>query len=294
MDAAGSPAAGHAASGGAAAGGGPSRVVLVTGASTGIGRATAAEFARLGHRVIGTCRDPGALAPADRLPGVRYQPLDLGDRASVAACAQSVGPVDILVNNAGQSLMGPLEEVEIDVVERLFAVNVFGAVQLTQLLLPAMRAAGSGSVVMVGSLIAEFPLPFRSTYAASKLALSGFVLSARRELAPFGVRLSLVEPGYVQTALTGNRPLRARPDSPYAGPFAAVRAAIARGDARAGDPEPVARGIVTVALAEDPAPVQVLGRAAPALVAARRLMSRRFAERVVARAYGLGWTARAR
>jgi len=263
---------------------------MVTGASSGIGRACAAEFARRGFRVVGTCRDPSRLAAADRLPGVDYQPLDLGDRASVAATADRVGPlgpVDILINNAGQSLMGPLEEVGIDVVERLFAVNVFGQIQLTQLLVPGMRAAGGGSVVMVGSLIAEFPLPFRSAYVASKAALGGFVLSARRELAPFGIRISLVEPGYVRTALTGNRPVEARGDSPYAGAFAAVRAAIARGDARGGSPEPVARRIAEIALATDPPPVRAAGRGAPALLAARRLMSHRLAERLIARSHGL-------
>jgi NAD(P)-dependent dehydrogenase (short-subunit alcohol dehydrogenase family) len=265
-------------------------VALVTGASTGIGRATAVALAQRGYRVVGTCRDPATLAAADRAAGVEYVALDLADRDSVAACAQGIagtGGVDVLVNNAGQSAMGPLEEVPIAAVEQLFAVNVFGQVQLTHLLLPTMRARGGGYVIMIGSLIAEFPLPFRSTYAASKLALKGFVLAARKEVAPFGIRMSLVEPAYFKTALTGQRAVHTRPDSPYAGPFAAVRDAIARADAKGGDPSGVAKKIVTIVADENPAPVYVVGGTSPLLVAARRLMSGRMAENLVARQYGL-------
>lgn len=264
------------------------QVVLVTGASTGIGRATAEAFARRGYRVIGTCRDPDRLGSADRLSGVRYLPLDLADRAGVAACAEAAGPVDILVNNAGQSLMGAFEEVGVAAVEELFAVNVFGQVQLTQLLLPGMRARGDGLVVMVGSLIAEFPLPFRSTYAASKLALKGFALAARKEVEPFGVRISVVEPAYFKTALTGNRAVFGPEGSPYRQAFAAVRAAIARGDAKGGDPAAVAAKIVMIAGDPAPAPVYPIGGLAPALVQARRFMSGKLAENVTARTYGLG------
>ncbi len=265
-------------------------VALVTGASTGIGRATAEVFVRRGYRVVGTCRDPASLESADRPAGVRYVALDLADRVGVAACAQAIlaeGGVDVLVNNAGQSAMGPLESVTVEAVEQLFAVNVFGPVQLTQLLLPSLRARRGGTVVMVGSMIAEFPLPFRSTYTASKLALKGFVLAARREVAPFGVRMTLVEPAYFKTALTGNRAVHLPADSPYAGPFAAVRASIARSDARGGDPRVVAEKIAGIAADDDPAPVYVVGGAGPALVAARRLLSARAAESLVARLYGL-------
>ncbi len=101
---------------------------------------------------------------------MEYLALDLTDRASIEACARAAGTVDVLVNNAGESQMGPLEELPLDAIDRLFQVNVLGAIQLTQLLLPGMRERGNGRVVMVGSMLASFPLAFRSSYVATKCA----------------------------------------------------------------------------------------------------------------------------
>jgi NAD(P)-dependent dehydrogenase (short-subunit alcohol dehydrogenase family) len=156
-------------------------------------------------------------------------------------------------------------------------------------MLPGMRARGRGSVVMVGSLLAEFPLAFRSAYVASKCALRGFTLAARGELAPHGVRMSIVEPAYYRTGITGNRIMHRPPaGSAYEAAFAAVEAGTARGDARAGDPADVAMKILAIARTEDPAPVYAVGGVEPALLQLRRVLSNRAVEALLARRYGLG------
>lgn len=164
----------------------PVRTAVVTGASSGIGRATAAALTAADFRVIGTSRDSRSVA--DPLPGVAYRDLDLASSESIRSFAAAVSDleVDVLVNNAGESQCGPLEELPADALERLFRLNVLGHIELTQLLLPSMRARGEGRVVFVGSMLASFPLAFRSSYVASKAALKGFATAARLELAPFG------------------------------------------------------------------------------------------------------------
>src|SRR5699024_1902651 len=125
------------------------RTALVTGASSGIGLATARALVASGCTVYGTSRRPGSIAESDRVPGVEYLPLDLTDPASIRRCAAAAGDVDVLVNNAGESQSGPFEELPAEDLTRLFQLNVLGAVQLSQAVLPGMRARGYGRVVMV-------------------------------------------------------------------------------------------------------------------------------------------------
>src|SRR4051794_16351144 len=146
---------------------------------------------------------------------VEYLPLDLAEETSVEACAAAAGAVDVLVNNAGESQSGPLEELPMEAIERLFRVNVFGAVRLTQLLLPGMRERGYGRVVMVGSMLASFPLAYRSSYVAAKAALKGFATATRREVAPYGVGVTTVEPGSIATGIGGRRTHSPAEGSPY-------------------------------------------------------------------------------
>jgi NAD(P)-dependent dehydrogenase (short-subunit alcohol dehydrogenase family) len=267
---------------------------LVTGASSGIGRATAVALRAGGYRVVGTCRNPANVA--DPVEGVHYVALELGDLASVeAAAAAALGhvggadaAVDLLVNNAGESWVGSFEETGPEELTRLFAVNVVGTVHLTQLLLPGMRARGRGHVVNVGSLLAEFPVGYRSAYVASKAALRGFTLAARHELGPLGIRMCLVEPAYYRTGVRANRKVRQpAPGSPYAAGFTAVEKATAKGDDLAGDPADVAARILAIARDPDPAPIHAVGRTEPYLLQARRLLSNRAVERLMMRRYGL-------
>ena len=123
------------------------RTVLITGASSGIGAEVARQLVSRGLTVLGTSRHPESVT--DPIPGVRYLELDQNDPASIARCAEQAGAVDILINNAGESQMGPLEDTPMEVIEKLFATNVFGPIALTKAVLPGMRQRGRGTVVMV-------------------------------------------------------------------------------------------------------------------------------------------------
>ncbi|GGM41417.1 putative short-chain dehydrogenase/reductase [Longimycelium tulufanense] len=263
------------------------RTALVTGASSGIGRETARLLAERGYRVLGTCRNPESLPETERVPGVHYLPLDLGDPDSVARCAELAGPVDVLVNNAGQSQVGPLEDVPRQALELQFATNVFGPVQLTQLVLPGMRERGYGRVVMVGSMQASFPVAFRSSYVASKAALKGFGLALRTEVEPFGVTCTVIEPGSVNTGISARRDRTLTAGSPYTERCRRVANAIDSAEARGVPPVRVARTIVKAIEAQDPKPFYAVAREAPLALTLRRLLPRRAMERVTARRHGL-------
>jgi short-subunit dehydrogenase len=261
------------------------RTALVTGASSGIGAAVAAALVRRGYRVYGTSRKPEAVA--DPVPGVEYLALDLADEASVVACAQAAGAVDVLVNNAGESQSGPLEELPPEAVERLFRINVFGAVRLTQLLLPGMRERRYGRVVMVGSMLASFPLAYRSSYVASKAAMKGFATALRREVSPYGVGVTTVEPGSINTGISERRTQYIRPDSPFAAEYRTMLAALNANEARGVSAERVAATIVRAIESRPPRPFYAVGSNAPVVFALRRLFPRSVVLRMVARRHGL-------
>ena len=261
------------------------RTALVTGASSGIGEAVAKALAGRGWRVYGTSRDPESVK--ERVPGVEYLALDLTDDASIRACAAACGDVDVLVNNAGESQSGPLEELPPDAIQRLFQLNVFGAVRLTQLLLPGMRARGYGRVVMVGSMLASFPLAYRSSYVATKAAIKGFATAARREVSPFGVWITTVEPGSINTGIGLRRTHYLTDGSPFTGEYNTM---IARLDAneRAGtSAEQVATKIIQAIDADRPKSLYAVGSNAPLVFALRRIVPRSVVERMVARRHGL-------
>ena len=270
---------------------GEPRTALVTGASSGIGRATAQFLVDRGHSVVGTSRNPDKIPDADRVEGVRYRALDLRDAASIDGFAGALAAedvhVDILVNNAGESQSGPLEDLPLGALERLFQVNVLGPVHLTQLMIPGMRARGYGRVVMVGSMLASFPLAYRSSYVASKAAIKGFATAARFELSPFGVWLTTIEPGSINTGISQRRTKYIADDSPHAKAFRTMLK-ILDGNEREGiAPQRVARTIVEAVEAKRPDPLYAVGSNAPAVFALRRALPRQAVESIVARAYGI-------
>src|SRR5262245_43401756 len=147
----------------------PSRVVLITGASSGIGRVTAELLAGRGHRVFGGVRAPASTVP---LAGVELVPLDVRDEASVRACVEAVssraGRIDVLINNAGINLVGAVEETSIEQAQALFDTNVLGALRMIQAVLPGMRRQGSGLIVNISSTLGFLPAPFMGIYASTK------------------------------------------------------------------------------------------------------------------------------
>ncbi|QGK70327.1 SDR family NAD(P)-dependent oxidoreductase [Allosaccharopolyspora coralli] len=264
-----------------------SRTALVTGASSGIGHAVASALVARGYRVIGTSRKPESIADSMRIPEVRYEELDLADNASIDALVDRVGAVDVVVNNAGESQSGPLEDLPTEVLERLFRLNVFGAVRLTQSLLPGMRARGHGRVVMIGSMLASFPLAYRSSYVASKAAIKGFATAARRELAPFGVWVTTVEPGSINTGISERRTKYLADGSVHAGRFRTMLAHLDRNERRGISADTVAGTVVKAIDAGKPRSLYAVGSNAPFVFALRRLVPRSVVERIVARKHGL-------
>jgi NAD(P)-dependent dehydrogenase (short-subunit alcohol dehydrogenase family) len=277
-------------------------VILVTGAASGIGRDAALRLARGGHLVLAGGRRPGALAELAgeaAAAGGRLEPLalDVADRASVAAARAEVDHrtgghgLDVLVNNAGYALPGPLEALAEADLRLLFDVNVFGMLAVTRAFLPRMRERGAGRVVNVGSVMGRVTAPLLGAYTASKHAVVALTDALRMELAPFGVRVVLVEPGAVRTgfaaaALARLAPYR-DPASPYAGVVARTDAAWARAYRFAAGPAVASRAIERAATARRPAARYVVPAAYRLLPAALALTPVRLADAAKRRV--MGW-----
>lgn len=172
--------------------------ILITGCSTGIGRASALQLARAGRTVIATARRVEALQElADA--GCRTLALDVTSEDSMRAAVEEVGTVGVLVNNAGYGLYGPIEQQPMDEVRRQFETNVFGLVRMIQLVLPGMREARQGRILNVSSMGGRTTLPGGGFYHASKYAVEALSDALRMEVRPFGIDVVLIEPGPVKT-----------------------------------------------------------------------------------------------
>ena len=227
-------------------------VALVTGASSGIGLATATALQNAGFGVFGT----GRRITAEGSNGVTMLACDVTDDASVAKLVSDVlakaGRIDLLVNNAGIGLLGGAEESSTAQAQALFDVNVFGVLRVTNAVLPTMRRQGKGRIVNLSSVLGFIPAPYSALYASTKHAIEGYSESLDHELRTFGIRVVLVEPSYTRTAFEENL---AKPDrlldiydSARAGMNAVLRKAIEAGDA----PEVVARTVLKAATASVP------------------------------------------
>ena len=175
------------------------RVVLITGASIGIGKLTAELLASRGFTVFATSRQ----APVGKVNGFEMLRLDITSDESVRTCVSNVlqkaGRIDVLVNNAGQSFVGGLEETSLEEAKAQFDVNFFGAVRMVNAVLPGMRERRNGQIINVASLAAVFPLPFAGYYGPSKLALMAYSETLRQELKSLGVSVSVIQPGFFNT-----------------------------------------------------------------------------------------------
>jgi len=178
------------------------RVVLLTGASSGIGQATAELLAARGHRVFGGAR---SASTTRLLAGVEPVTLDVREEASVKACVEEVRSradrIDVLINNAGINLVGAVEETSIGQAQALFDTNVIGVLRMIQAVLPGMRGQGAGLIVNISSILGLIPAPFMGVYASTKHAIEGLSESLDHEVRAFGVRVILIEP---QTPVAGN------------------------------------------------------------------------------------------
>ena len=190
--------------------------VLITGASKGIGAAIAAEFAHRDWRVIATARDPRALSGLDVAERIA---LDVTDQASVDSAVAAAGDIDVLVSNAGVIFHSAVEAIPIAEISRLFELNTFGALRVAQAVLPQMRRRGSGRLLFLSSVMGRMVRPGSAAYASSKWALEAIAETLAAEVAPFGVRVGLMEPGAVSSGALDDVLRYTLDDDPYASIF---------------------------------------------------------------------------
>jgi len=269
-----------------------SRVALVTGASSGIGRAAALALRDAGWTVVATARRAEALKEIEG-PRLHTAVLDVTDEGSRAATAAAVeaqhGPVALLVNNAGFGRMGPIEEFPVADWERLFATNVFGLVRMTQLVIPGMRSVGRGRIINVGSMGGEFTTPLAGAYHASKYAVESISDALRAEVKPFGLSVVVLQPGPVATPLATDGDFVSDQDGPYAAAVEHMQE-VAR-EIKPGrgvlTPERVARTIVKIAGADRVSDRYKVGAVAHALPFMRRWLPSGLWDRTMSRQSGL-------
>lgn len=226
-----------------------SSVVVVTGASSGIGRVAAEIFVARGCRVFGTVRD---LRKAPVVPGVEFIEMDVREEASVQAGIDAIIEqglrIDVLVNNAGMMMLGAVEETATAEAAALFDTNVFGVLRVTRAVLPFMRKQHRGRIINVSSLFGVLPAPYMGMYAATKHALEGLSESLDHEVRQFGVRVTLVQPAFTRTNLDANAPRAKTPIADYDRERGLVERAVADSVNNAPPPQGVANTIVEAAL----------------------------------------------
>ena len=216
-------------------------VVLVTGATNGLGKACAEHLAARGYRVYGTGRKPSS----PEAGGVILLSLDVTDDQSVRKAVREIldreGRIDAVVCNAGYGIAGPVEETPLAEAKSQFETNFFGTLRTIQAVLPSMRAAGRGRVLVVGSMAGLAGVPYQSLYSAAKFALEGLVEALRLEMKAFGIRCAIVEPGDHRTGFTDARKKSAAPGSPYAAAMERSLGAREKEERNGSDPADMAR-----------------------------------------------------
>jgi len=184
-----------------------SETILITGASTGIGKVTAELFQSKGWNVVATMRNPEAGAELAKLNNVHVTALDVTDSASIekaiAEATEKFGKIDVLLNNAGYGAYGPLEAFEMEGIRRQFDTNVIGLLEVTKGVLPQMRANGSGTVINISSIGGQMTFPLGALYHGTKFAVEGISEAMHYELAAAGIKTKIVEPGMIATDFGG-------------------------------------------------------------------------------------------
>lgn len=252
------------------------KTVLITGTSSGIGRATAKHFHELGWNVAATMRVPENEKELSALDNVRVYALDVTDPQSIQHTVDNVikdfGGIDVLVNNAGFGLFGPFEEASQEKIDRVFATNVFGVMNMIRAVLPHFREKKNGSIVNVTSVGGLAGLPMNSIYHATKFAVDGFTESLYYELEPFNIHVKVVAPGGVATDFAG-RSLSVtmdRENHPYAKQLGHIMEAFGQRRGNYTGPDAVAQVIAEAATDESPRLRYLSGADAEQLLAARR------------------------
>jgi NAD(P)-dependent dehydrogenase (short-subunit alcohol dehydrogenase family) len=295
------------------------QVVLITGASSGIGRACAEHLHARGYRVYGTSRGAAwptghppdnarAVGQASSLPAAASSrpagsdvgqasslpytlvPLDVTSDESVGAAIQVVldreGAIDVVVNNAGFGIAGAVEDTPADEARAQLETNFFGTVRVCRAVLPAMRREGAGCIVNISSIAGLVGIPFQALYSASKFAVEGFTEALRMEVAPFGIRVALVEPGDFRTGFTANRRVVAGTSDAYRDRRARAVGVMEHDETHGPDPVAVARLVHRIVTLRSPRLRYSVGPASERLVLMlKRFVPARLFERGIAAYY---------
>ncbi|MBP6812261.1 MAG: SDR family oxidoreductase [Saprospiraceae bacterium] len=254
------------------------QTVLITGTSSGIGKAAVLEFAKQGWNVAATMRSPEKETDFATWPNVRLYALDVTDNESIqqalSAVKKDFGQLDVVVNNAGYGLDGVFEAMTDDDIKKQFDTNVFGLMRVTREAIKLMRGQRGGKIIQIASMGGRLAFPLFSIYHASKWAVEGFTESLHYELLPFNIQLKLIEPGLIKTEFTGSSRHFVKPahDDAYDGYLAKFEKAADDAMKNAENPEKVAKTIVKAAQDNSRKMRYPVGSPAPLLLLLKRLI----------------------
>ncbi len=235
------------------------KIALVTGASSGLGEALATLLAKKGYIVYGTSRKSGDETR------FRLLNMDVQNEGSVNAAVQQIiaeqGQIDVLINNAGVGIAGPLEVMSVDSIQQAFDTNVFGLIRVIQAVLPQMRQAQSGKIINISSIASEVALPYRAVYSATKAAVDRITEALRLEVGRFGIQVSAIQCGDIQTSITAHRIMEYAADNPaYNSVFAKVAQNMNDGVSKGSTAEYVATEIIQILEKEKMAKLYPVGK----------------------------------
>lgn len=261
--------------------------VLITGCSTGIGRATAVELAERGYDVVATARRSETLSDLDVAQKLS---LDVDDADSVQAAFEAAGEIDVLVNNAAWGVIGPVETIPLDQVRAMYETNVFGVLRMLQAVLPGMRQRGRGTVVNVSSLAGRMAsMPLNGLYASTKHALEAITETLYYEMRRFDIRVVAIEPGWTATAWASNERWLGVDDPPYDELYGYIKALDDEGLDDAASAEDVAAVVVEAIESDDPPLRMPVGEDAQEAVETRRKLDDREWEQLVDEHRSFSW-----
>ncbi|MEY3835828.1 MAG: hypothetical protein RI989_1256 [Bacteroidota bacterium] len=267
--------------------------VLITGTSSGIGKATVHEFAKNGWNVIATQRTPEKETDFKNLPNVKLFPMDVTDLGSIkntlALAQKDFGKIDVVVNNAGYGVDGAFEAMSDDIIEKQFNTNVFGLMRVTREAIKHMRPNGGGTIIQISSMGGKITFPLYSIYHATKFAVEGFTESLHYELAQFNIKMKLIEPGPIVTDFYGRSRTFIKPTdtNQYDGFIQKFNDAAEKVLKEAEGPEVVAKMIFKSATDNSDQMRYAVGKPGPLLLALRKLLSDKFYFLMVRKTYKL-------
>lgn len=260
------------------------KTILITGASSGIGKATAIYFAAQGWQVCATMRNLDKAHDLLKIPNIHLMTLDVTDEENVkeviAKAIKDFGKIDVLMNNAGYGLVGVFEAMSHIQIEKQFAVNLFGVMNMTKAVLPHFRTQGGGMIINISSLGGRISFPLNSIYLSTKWALEGFMESLQYEVRPFHIQIKNIEPGVIKTAFGEASEFVSHPN--YESYAKAAQANMAESMRNAEEPIVVAKKVLAVAQDNSWKLRYVTGKGANILLLMRKVLPHRLFTQMVA------------